>query len=95
MDKMKEKNNLLLIELERLMKHQFTNLGNIVGDFLISIEVNRGVIITNPELIKHVKDLINACATASDKVLDEHKNATVNEVKDLMKKLLAALEKVN
>ena len=95
MDKMKEKNNLLLIELERLMKQQFTNLGNIVGDFLISIEVNRGVIITNPELMKHVKDLINTCATASDKVLSEHKTDTINEIKDLMKKLLADLEKVS
>jgi hypothetical protein len=69
MDKIKEKNNLLLIELDRLIKQQFTNLGDIVGDFLISIEVNRGVIITNPELMKHVKDLINTSATAADQLL--------------------------
>jgi hypothetical protein len=95
MDKIKEKNNLLLIELDRLMKQQFTNLGDIVGDFLISIEVNRGVIITNPELMKHVKDLINTSATAADKVLNEHKTTTLNEIKDLLKKLLADLEKAN
>jgi hypothetical protein len=95
MDKIKKKNNLMIIELERLMKKQFTNLGDIVGDFLISIEVNRGVIITNPKLMENVKDLINSCAIAADIVLDEHKNATVNEVKDLMKKLLADLEKAH
>ncbi|MBX9837108.1 MAG: hypothetical protein K2X69_02220 [Silvanigrellaceae bacterium] len=95
MDKIKGKNNLLIIELERLMKKQFTNLGDIVGDFLISIEVNKGVIITNPELMEYVKDLINTCATAADIVLDEHKDATVNEVKYLMKKLLADLEKAH
>jgi hypothetical protein len=52
------------------MKQQFIHLADIVGDFLISIEINKGVIITNPELMKHVKDLINACATVADKELD-------------------------
>jgi len=95
MDKIKEKNNLLLIELDKLLKQQFKDLADIIGDFLISIEVNRGVIITDPKLMKHVKDLIDKCSESADRILNKHKTATINEIEDLMKKLLADLEKVS
>jgi citrate lyase gamma subunit len=40
-----DKNNLLLIQLDQLIKKQFANIGDIIGDCLMSIEVNRALII--------------------------------------------------
>jgi hypothetical protein len=89
-----DKNNLLLIQLDQLIKKQFANIGDIIGDCLMSIEVNRALIITNPDLMKQVRDLINECAAASDKVLDDNKTSPVHGVTDLVKKLLVDLEKI-
>ena len=44
------------------MSQQFKNLGDIVGDFLILIEVNKAEIIKNPVLNSAIQILINKCA---------------------------------
>jgi hypothetical protein len=44
--------------------------------------------------MKQVRALINECAAASDKVLDDNKTSPVHGVTDLVKKLLVDLEKI-
>lgn len=61
---------IFLSEIRKLVHKQFKNLGNITGDFFLSLEVLYTAPYYNDQLILQLKELVDNYAAKGDELLE-------------------------
>jgi len=90
MTKSKPINESLALEL----KIEFERLGNILGDYLMFLELKAiGTDTDNQPHIKQLRQLLDCYASRFDKILSSYKVSMTNDIRELTTSLLVDLKK--
>ena len=90
MTKSKTINESLALEL----KIEFETLGNILGDYLMFLELKTiGADTDNQHHIKLIRQLLDCYASKFDNILSSYKVSMTNDIRELTTSLLADLKK--
>jgi PAS domain S-box-containing protein len=83
-----------LTNKDELIDQQFENLGNIIGDFLLAVELSSNHIKNNRYLLE-VQSLVDYYAELGDTLIDSYKKDFSKAISDLASKLLTDISKIN
>lgn len=86
---------IFLSEIRKLVHKQFKNLGNISGDFFLSLEVLYTVPYYNDQLILQLKELVDNYAAKGDEILEYYATNLLGEMEKLALLLTTDLENLN
>ncbi|BBB56064.1 hypothetical protein MPCS_00037 [Candidatus Megaera polyxenophila] len=86
---------IFLSEIRKLVHKQFKNLGNITGDFFLSLEVLYTAPYYNDQLILQLKELVDNYAAKGDEILEYYATNLLGEMEKLALLLTTDLENLN
>lgn len=86
---------IFLSEIRELVHKQFKNLGNITGDFFLSLEVLYTAPYYNDQLILQLKELVDNYAAKGDEILEYYATNLLGDMKKLALLLTTDLENLN
>ena len=86
---------IFLQEIRKLVHKQFKNLGNITGDFFLSLEVLYTAPYYNDQLILQLKELVDNYAAKGDEILEYYATNLLGEMEKLALLLTTDLENLN
>lgn len=86
---------IFLSEIRKLVHKQFKNLGNITGDFFLSLEVLYTAHYYNDQLILQLKELVDNYAAKGDEILEYYATNLLGEMEKLALLLTTDLENLN
>ena len=86
---------IFLSEIRELVHKQFKNLGNITGDFFLSLEVLYTAPYYNDQLILQLKELVDNYAAKGDEILEYYATNLLGEMEKLALLLTTDLENLN
>jgi hypothetical protein len=86
---------IFLSEIRELVHKQFKNLGNITGDFFLSLEVLYTAPYYNDQLILQLKELVDNYAAKGDKILEYYATNLLGDMEKLALLLTTDLENLN
>lgn len=86
---------IFLSEIRKLVHKQFKNLGNITGDFFLSLEVLYTAPYYNDQLILQLKELVDNYAVKGDEILEYYATNLLGEMEKLDLLLTTDLENLN
>lgn len=86
---------IFLSEIKELIHKQFENLGNITGDFFLSLEILYTAPYYNDQLISQLKQLIDNYAAKGDEILACYATNLLGDMEKLASLLTADLENLN
>ena len=86
---------IFLSEIRKLVHKQFKNLGNITGDFFLSLEVLHTAPYYNDQLILQLKELVDNYAAKGDEILEYYATNLLGEMEKLALLLTTDLENLN
>lgn len=86
---------IFLLEIRKLVHKQFKNLGNITGDFFLSLEVLYTAPYYNDQLILQLKELVDNYAAKGDEILEYYATNLLGEMEKLALLLTTDLENLN
>ena len=86
---------IFLSEIRKLVHKQFKNLGNITGDFFLSLEVLHTAPYYNDQLILQLKELVDNYAAKGDKILEYYATNLLGDMEKLALLLTTDLENLN
>lgn len=87
------KNHQVNEELELELEIEFETLGNILGDYLIFLELKAIASIKDTSYTLQTKQLFDYYAKQFDKLLDQHKDSITRDIRKLTVTLLRDWEK--
>lgn len=87
------KNEQINESLELEFQIEFETLGNILGDYLLFLELKAIEPIKDPSHIKQIRQLLDCYAEQFDKILSSYRLGITNDIKELTRSLLIDLEK--
>ena len=74
---------IFLSEIRKLVHKQFKNLGNITGDFFLSLEVLYTAPYYNDQLILQLKELVDNYAAKGDEILEYYATNLLGDMEKL------------
>jgi hypothetical protein len=86
---------IFLSEIRKLVHKQFKNLGNITGDFFLSLEVLYTAPYYNDQLILQLKELVDNYAAKGDETLEYYATNLLGDMEKLALLLTTDLENLN
>ena len=86
---------IFLSEIRKLVHKQFKNLGNITGDFFLSLEVLYTAPYYNDQLILQLKELVDNYAAKGDEILEYYATNLLGGMEKLALLLTTDLENLN
>jgi hypothetical protein len=86
---------IFLSEIRKLVHKQFKNLGNITGDFFLSLEVLYTAPYYNEQLILQLKELVDNYAAKGDEILEYYATNLLGDMEKLALLLTTDLENLN
>ena len=86
---------IFLSEIKELIHKQFENLGNITGDFFLSLELLYTAPYYNDQLISQIRQLIDSYAAKGDEILEYYATNLLVEMEKLISLLTTDLENLN
>jgi hypothetical protein len=86
---------IFLSEIRKLVHKQFKNLGNITGDFFLSLEVLYTAPYYNDQLILQLKELVDNYAAKGDEILEYYATNLLGDMEKLALLLTTDLENLN
>lgn len=86
---------IFLSEIRKLVHKQFKNLGNITGDFFLSLEVLYTAPYYNDQLILQLKELVDNYAAKGDEILEYYATNLLGDMEKLALLLTTGLENLN
>lgn len=86
---------IFLSEIRKLVHKQFKNLGNITGDFFLSLEVLYTSPYYNDQLILQLKELVDNYAAKGDEILEYYSTNLLGDMEKLALLLTTDLENLN
>jgi len=86
---------IFLSEIKELIHRQFENLGNITGDFFLSLELLYATPYYNDQLISQLRQLIDNYAAKGDQILEYYATNLVADLEKLTSLLTTDLENLN
>jgi len=86
---------IFLSEIKELIHRQFEILGNITGDFFISLELLYATPYYNDQLISQLRQLIDNYAAKGDQILEYYATNLVADLEKLTSLLTTDLENLN
>ena len=86
---------IFLSEIKELIHKQFENLGNITGDFFLSLELLYTAPYYNDQIISQIRQLIDSYAAKGDKILGYYATNLLEEMEKLISLLTTDLENLN
>jgi hypothetical protein len=86
---------IFLSEIRELVHKQFKNLGNITGDFFLSLEVLYTAPYYNDQLILQLKELVDNYAAKGDEILEYYATNLLGDMEKLALLLTTDLENLN
>ena len=86
---------IFVSEIRKLVHKQFKNLGNITGDFFLSLEVLYTAPYYNDQLILQLKELVDNYAAKGDEILEYYATNLLGDMEKLALLLTTDLENLN
>ena len=86
---------IFLSEIRKLVHKQFKNLGNITGDFFLSLEVLYTAPYYNDQLILQLKELVDNYTAKGDEILEYYSTNLLGDMEKLALLLTTDLENLN
>ena len=86
---------IFLSEIRKLVHKQFKNLGNITGDFFLSLQVLYTAPYYNDQLILQLKELVDNYAAKGDEILEYYATNLLGDMEKLALLLTTDLENLN
>jgi hypothetical protein len=86
---------IFLSEIRKLVHKQFKNLGNITGDFFLSLEVLYTAPYYNDQLILQLKELVDNYAAKGEEILEYYSTNLLGDMEKLALLLTTDLENLN
>ncbi|MBN8523327.1 MAG: hypothetical protein J0M23_05695 [Rickettsiales bacterium] len=86
---------IFLSEIKELIHKQFENLGNITGDFFLSLELLYTAPYYNDQIISQIRQLIDSYAVKGDEILGYYATNLLEEMEKLISLLTTDLENLN
>ena len=86
---------IFLSEIRKLVHKQFKNLGNITGDFFLSLEVLYTAPYYNDQLILQLKELVDNYTAKGDEILEYYATNLLGDMEKLALLLTTDLENLN
>jgi hypothetical protein len=86
---------IFLSEIRKLVHKQFKNLGNITGDFFLSLEVLYTAPYYNDQLILQLKELVDNYAAKGEEILEYYATNLLGDMEKLALLLTTDLENLN
>ena len=86
---------IFLSEIKELIHKQFENLGNITGDFFLSLELLYTAPYYNDQIISQIRQLIDSYAAKGDEILGYYATNLLEEMEKLISLLTTDLENLN